>query len=172
MFRASGFEDIESIDEECLDEGREEEREKEKEIKKTTKENKRRLVDASLYSVMEKERIWRRNSWDGRMNEGERKRSFSSDEQNFFSSFLYRRAPPPPLPPLYAVHSPKRDKGQTWSSPIVGQGHLDPYTTDLEQKRLMLQMFQEENPGFDFSQAQFSGGCPDPWTFMGGIRSP
>ncbi|GAU24629.1 hypothetical protein TSUD_289920 [Trifolium subterraneum] len=27
------------------------------------------------------------------------------------------------------------------------------------------------NPGFDFSQAQFSGNCPDPRTFMGGIRS-
>ncbi|PKI31860.1 nudC domain-containing protein 2 [Punica granatum] len=65
----------------------------------------------------------------------------------------------------------KRDKGQTWSSPVVGQGQLDPYTSDLEQKRLMLQRFQEENPGFDFSQAQFSGNCPDPRTFMGGIRS-
>ncbi|KAG7019138.1 NudC domain-containing protein 2 [Cucurbita argyrosperma subsp. argyrosperma] len=64
----------------------------------------------------------------------------------------------------------KRDKGQTWASPIQGQGQLDPYTTDLEQKRLMLQRFQEENPGFDFSQAQFSGNCPDPRSFMGGIR--
>ncbi|KAK9155709.1 hypothetical protein Sjap_003189 [Stephania japonica] len=65
----------------------------------------------------------------------------------------------------------KRDKGLTWSSPIVGQGELDPYSVDLEQKRLMLQRFQEENPGFDFSQAQFSGNCPDPRTFMGGIRT-
>ncbi|KAM1148615.1 hypothetical protein ACFX2B_028996 [Malus domestica] len=65
----------------------------------------------------------------------------------------------------------KRDKGQTWASPIVGEGQLNPYSTDLEQKRLMLQRFQEENPGFDFSQAQFTGGCPDPRTFMGGIRS-
>ncbi|XP_023523270.1 nudC domain-containing protein 2-like isoform X1 [Cucurbita pepo subsp. pepo] len=38
----------------------------------------------------------------------------------------------------------KRDKGQTWASPIQGQGQLDPYSTDLEQKRLMLQRFQEE----------------------------
>ena len=38
----------------------------------------------------------------------------------------------------------KRDKGQTWASPISGQGQLDPYATDLEQKRLMLQRFQEE----------------------------
>ncbi|RWW38581.1 hypothetical protein BHE74_00056177 [Ensete ventricosum] len=39
----------------------------------------------------------------------------------------------------------KRDKGQTWSSPIHGQGALDPYSADLEQKRLMLQRFQEES---------------------------
>lgn len=38
----------------------------------------------------------------------------------------------------------KRGKGQTWASPILGQGQLDPYATDLEQKRLMLQRFQEE----------------------------
>lgn len=38
----------------------------------------------------------------------------------------------------------KRDKGQTWASPILGQGQLDSYSTDLEQKRLMLQRFQEE----------------------------
>ncbi|XP_078156374.1 uncharacterized protein LOC144552135 [Carex rostrata] len=65
----------------------------------------------------------------------------------------------------------KRDKGQTWASPIPGQGDLDAYSADVEQKRLMLQRFQEENPGFDFSQAQFTGGCPDPRTFMGGIRN-
>ncbi|MFS8026832.1 putative HSP20-like chaperone, NudC family [Helianthus anomalus] len=38
----------------------------------------------------------------------------------------------------------KRDKGQTWSSPIHGQGKLDLYAADLEQKRLFLQRFQEE----------------------------
>ncbi|KAB5520397.1 hypothetical protein DKX38_024716 [Salix brachista] len=65
----------------------------------------------------------------------------------------------------------KRDKGQTWASPILGEGQLDAYSSDLEQKRLMLQRFQEENPGFDFSQAQFTGNCPDPRTFMGGIRN-
>lgn len=42
----------------------------------------------------------------------------------------------------------KRDKGQTWSSPILGQGQLDPYSSDIEQKRLMLQRFQEEVNNF------------------------
>lgn len=40
----------------------------------------------------------------------------------------------------------KRDKGHAWPSPILGQGVLDPYSADLEQKRLMLQRFQEEVP--------------------------
>jgi len=44
----------------------------------------------------------------------------------------------------------KREKGKTWSSPIQGQGLLDPYAADQEQKRLMLQRFQEENPGLTF----------------------
>lgn len=38
----------------------------------------------------------------------------------------------------------KRDKGQTWASPISGESQLDPHTAHLEQKRLMLQRFQEE----------------------------
>nr|AFN42821.1 NUDCD2-like protein [Marsilea vestita] len=64
----------------------------------------------------------------------------------------------------------KREKGQPWPSAILGQGELDPYTADKEQRRLMLQRFQEEHPGFDFSQAEFSGTCPNPKTFMGGIK--
>ncbi|RVW79060.1 hypothetical protein CK203_048213 [Vitis vinifera] len=46
----------------------------------------------------------------------------------------------------------KREKGHTWSSPIVGEGQLDPYSTDLEQKRLMLQRFQEEASNCAFFQ--------------------
>ena len=42
----------------------------------------------------------------------------------------------------------KREKGKTWSSPIQGQGILDPYAADQEQKRLMLQRFQEVQPTF------------------------
>ncbi|CAN1282333.1 NudC domain-containing protein 2 [Linum perenne] len=38
----------------------------------------------------------------------------------------------------------KRDKGQTWASPIKGDAQLDPLSADIEQKRLMLQRFQEE----------------------------
>lgn len=44
----------------------------------------------------------------------------------------------------------KRDKGQTWPSPILGQGQLDPLAAESEQKRLMLQRFQEEVSYFDW----------------------
>lgn len=54
----------------------------------------------------------------------------------------------------------KRDKGQTWASPILGQGQLDAYSTDLEQKRLMLQRFQEE-VSFAFTLTIFS--CVGIW---------
>lgn len=39
-----------------------------------------------------------------------------------------------------------------------------------EQQRLMLERFQAENPGFDFSGASFNGEAPDPSTFMGGVK--
>jgi hypothetical protein len=38
-----------------------------------------------------------------------------------------------------------------------------------ERKALMLERFQAEHPGFDFSGAEFSGSAPDPRTFMGGM---
>ncbi|CAN0027242.1 unnamed protein product [Heterosigma akashiwo] len=35
---------------------------------------------------------------------------------------------------------------------------------------MMLERFQEENPGFDFSGAEFNGMVPDPREFMGGVK--
>ena len=37
------------------------------------------------------------------------------------------------------------------------------------QKNILLERFQEENPGFDFSQAQMNGQVPDATKFMGGV---
>ena len=34
----------------------------------------------------------------------------------------------------------------------------------------MLERFQLENPGFDFSGAEFNGAAPDPSKFLGGVR--
>ncbi|BBN05246.1 hypothetical protein MPTK1_3g11560 [Marchantia polymorpha subsp. ruderalis] len=63
----------------------------------------------------------------------------------------------------------KREKGQPWPSAISGHGELDPLAVDQESRRLMLERFQEEHPGFDFSRAEFTGTCPNPKTFLGGI---
>lgn len=38
----------------------------------------------------------------------------------------------------------KREKGQSWPSAIAGHGSLDSFTADQEQRRLMLERFQEE----------------------------
>eukprot|EP00584_Thalassiosira_punctigera_P023883 CAMPEP_0172554180 /NCGR_PEP_ID=MMETSP1067-20121228/53541_1 /TAXON_ID=265564 ORGANISM="Thalassiosira punctigera, Strain Tpunct2005C2" /NCGR_SAMPLE_ID=MMETSP1067 /ASSEMBLY_ACC=CAM_ASM_000444 /LENGTH=249 /DNA_ID=CAMNT_0013342501 /DNA_START=22 /DNA_END=771 /DNA_ORIENTATION=- len=78
-------------------------------------------------------------------------------------------------------------RGQTWegvlcghAAPIGGSGagsswrggireSIDPFTKQEIQRTLMLERFQEENPGFDFRDAKFNGEVPDPRTFMGGV---
>jgi hypothetical protein len=35
---------------------------------------------------------------------------------------------------------------------------------------MLLERFQEENHGFDFSDAEINGNVPDPKTFMGGLK--
>eukprot|EP00193_Tetraselmis_chui_P022184 CAMPEP_0177778854 /NCGR_PEP_ID=MMETSP0491_2-20121128/16205_1 /TAXON_ID=63592 /ORGANISM="Tetraselmis chuii, Strain PLY429" /LENGTH=157 /DNA_ID=CAMNT_0019298213 /DNA_START=107 /DNA_END=580 /DNA_ORIENTATION=+ len=59
----------------------------------------------------------------------------------------------------------KLNKGETWKAAFVGH-EVDEVTATDDQKRLMLERFQEENPGFDFSDAEFNGQVPDPQTFM------
>ena len=64
----------------------------------------------------------------------------------------------------------KAAKAETWDSALLGHGKMDPFTRSEVQKKLMLERFGEENPGFDFSGAEFSGGAPDPRNFMGGVK--
>ena len=63
----------------------------------------------------------------------------------------------------------KGSKGITWDCLLKGHTKNDPFTQSEVQKSLMLERFQAENPGFDFSGAQFNGSVPDPKTFMGGV---
>lgn len=63
----------------------------------------------------------------------------------------------------------KGSKGQTWDCLLKGHTPNDPYTQSEVQKSLMLERFQAENPGFDFSGASFNGQVPDPKTFMNGM---
>ena len=60
-------------------------------------------------------------------------------------------------------------EGETWPSPIQGHG-LDKASQQAEQKRLLLERFQVEHPGFDFSGASVNGDAPNASTFMGGIK--
>jgi hypothetical protein len=85
-------------------------------------------------------------------------------------------------------------RGQTWEGVLCGHGGagassdgedggdidssetgeglreaIDPSTKMEMQRSLMLERFQEENPGFDFRDATFNGEVPDPRTFMGGV---
>lgn len=52
----------------------------------------------------------------------------------------------------------------------VNLSQLDPMAQEATKRQMMLERFQEENPGFDFSGAEFNGSAPDPRTFMGGVK--
>lgn len=62
----------------------------------------------------------------------------------------------------------KAEKGEPWTAALAGHS-VDPLKQQEEQQRLMLERFQQEHPGFDFSGAKFSGQAPNPRTFMGGM---
>lgn len=64
----------------------------------------------------------------------------------------------------------KLEQGDPWPSAIKGH-EVDVVTRQQEQQRLMLERFQQEHPGFDFSQAKFNGEAPNPRTFLGGMGS-
>lgn len=60
----------------------------------------------------------------------------------------------------------KAQADTTWASAIAGH-ELRADQQQEDQKRLLLERFQQEHPGFDFSSAEFSGGeVPDPRTFL------
>ncbi|XP_040298092.1 nudC domain-containing protein 2 isoform X2 [Bufo bufo] len=58
-----------------------------------------------------------------------------------------------------------RDAGNCWPSLLEGEYSADPWVQEEMQKKLTLERFQRENPGFDFSGAEISGnyskGGPD-----------
>ena len=62
----------------------------------------------------------------------------------------------------------KMKKGDTWTCACQGHAGLDPLTQQEVQKKILLERFQEENPGFDFSGAKMNGQVPNPREFMGG----
>jgi len=70
------------------------------------------------------------------------------------------------------INLQKMNKAETWVCALKGQqgSKVDPLTHQEIQKKMMLERFQEENPGFDFSGAEFNGMVPDPREFMGGVK--
>ncbi|RMZ57462.1 hypothetical protein APUTEX25_004296 [Auxenochlorella protothecoides] len=55
----------------------------------------------------------------------------------------------------------KAQTGVTWPAAIAGH-EVSPDVQTTDQKRLMLERFQAEHPGFDFSQAEFNGARARP----------
>lgn len=64
----------------------------------------------------------------------------------------------------------KARKAELWTSACRGHAELDAASKLAAQKQLLLDRFQEEHPGFDFSGAEINGMVPDARDFMGGIK--
>ena len=67
---------------------------------------------------------------------------------------------------LIYIQLQKIKRHDSWVSVLAGQNEIDPFTKQEMDKKMMLEKFQRENPGFDFSGANFSGNLPqNPSTF-------
>ena len=64
----------------------------------------------------------------------------------------------------------KAQKGVRWGCIFKGHGTMNVLEEENLKKKLLLERFQEENPGFDFSGAEFNGQVPEARTFMGGPK--
>ncbi|KAH9253703.1 hypothetical protein BASA81_008321 [Batrachochytrium salamandrivorans] len=64
----------------------------------------------------------------------------------------------------------KMRKAETWPGLFVGHSELNAQEQEQVKRSVTLERFQQEHPGFDFSQAEFSGNAPsNPREFMGGV---
>ena len=92
--------------------------------------------------------------------------------------------PQPKQQDVITIYLQKMAKGMVWDAPLRGHHHhnittshnnnniLDPIALQDVQKSLLLERWQEENPGMDFRDATFNnsgGSIPDPRTYMGGV---
>lgn len=64
----------------------------------------------------------------------------------------------------------KAIKAETWLSVFKKHDQLNHFQKEEMQKKMLLERFQEEHGGFDFSDAEVTGSVPDPKTFLGGIK--
>jgi hypothetical protein len=89
-----------------------------------------------------------------------------------------------PRQKVLCIYLIKANRGKLWDAALKGNPKataaagptlegvitLNEFHKEQVKKDLMLQRFQEENPGFDFRGAEFNGSVPDPRNFMGGIK--
>ena len=75
------------------------------------------------------------------------------------------------------IYLQKANKGVVWEGTLQGNASiasgtakLNPIQLQQVQQELLLERWQEENPGMDFRDAQFNGSTPDPRTYMGGVK--
>jgi hypothetical protein len=69
------------------------------------------------------------------------------------------------------INLQKMNKAEAWDAALCGRGaEVDAITKEEVKKKMMLERFQEEHPGFDFSGASFNGDVPVARDFMGGVR--
>lgn len=73
---------------------------------------------------------------------------------------------------IITIYLTKAHRGELWDAALKGNMtvQLDPLAKEDAKKKLMLERFQEEHPGFDFRDAEFNGGVPDARSFMGGVK--
>ena len=69
------------------------------------------------------------------------------------------------------INLQKMNKAEAWDAALRGRGaEVDAITKEEVKKKMMLERFQEEHPGFDFSGASFNGDVPVARDFMGGVK--
>ena len=70
------------------------------------------------------------------------------------------------------INLQKMNKAEAWDAALLGRdgAEVDPAAKEEVKRALMLERFQEEHPGFDFSNATFNGDIPSARDFMGGVK--
>jgi hypothetical protein len=75
---------------------------------------------------------------------------------------------------IITIYLIKAHRGELWEAALRGNqaasSTLDPMAKEQVKKDMMLERFQEENPGMDFRGAEFNGSVPDARTFMDGVK--
>jgi hypothetical protein len=68
---------------------------------------------------------------------------------------------------LIVVQLEKTKAHDSWVSIIKGQDEVDPLAKEAMDKKMLLEKFQREHPGFDFSGAELTGQLPEnPATYL------